>query len=381
MKHIKLVALFVVVTFCTMCSDSKIQAQTDPIGPPRQNAERKVQVALLLDTSNSMDGLIEQAKSRLWNIVNTISTLKYNGGDVGVEIALYEYGNYSLSREENYIRKVTPLTTDLDLISEMLFALKTNGGLEYCGAVIKSSIDQLEWSSDSRDLKLIYIAGNEIFNQGPVNYETVCKEAAKKEIFINTIYCGNYETGIKELWGNGANLGNGKYFNIDANRAVRFIATPYDDEISKCNVKLNNTYIGYGSKGEAKKSAQTTQDSNAEHLSKANMVERAVTKSSKAYKNADWDIVDAVSEDKMDITKLKEEELPAELKGKTAAEKEAFVAQKSEERTKIQKTLSELAVKRQSYIDAENKKLGEVDDLGNSMSKSIKEIGLTKGFK
>lgn len=29
-----------------------------------------IQLALLLDTSNSMDGLIDQARSRLWQIVN-----------------------------------------------------------------------------------------------------------------------------------------------------------------------------------------------------------------------------------------------------------------------------------------------------------------------
>jgi hypothetical protein len=69
--------------------------------------ENKIQVALLLDTSNSMDGLIDQAKSRLWNIVNTLTTLKYNGKAPQVEIALYEYGNDGL-RDENYIRQVTP---------------------------------------------------------------------------------------------------------------------------------------------------------------------------------------------------------------------------------------------------------------------------------
>ncbi len=94
-------------------------------------AENTIQVALLLDTSNSMDGLIEQAKSRLWNIVNTLTTLKYEGKSPKIEIALYEYGNDGLS-DENWVRKVTPLTQDLDLISEKLFALKTNGGTEYC---------------------------------------------------------------------------------------------------------------------------------------------------------------------------------------------------------------------------------------------------------
>jgi len=100
--------------------------------------DNKIQVALLLDTSNSMDGLIDQTKSRLWNIVNTLTTLKYNGQAPQVEIALYEYGNDGL-KDENYIRQVTPLTQDLDLVSEKLFALRTNGGNEYCGAVIRDA--------------------------------------------------------------------------------------------------------------------------------------------------------------------------------------------------------------------------------------------------
>ena len=51
-----------------------------------------IQVAILFDTSNSMDGLINQAKSRLWNVVNTLTTLRYNGKAPNIEIALYEYG-------------------------------------------------------------------------------------------------------------------------------------------------------------------------------------------------------------------------------------------------------------------------------------------------
>ena len=74
-----------------------IQNDYQPSGNFKEN---KIQVALLLDTSNSMDGLIDQAKSRLWNIVNTLTTLKYNGQAPQVEIALYEYGNNGL-RDEN----------------------------------------------------------------------------------------------------------------------------------------------------------------------------------------------------------------------------------------------------------------------------------------
>ncbi|MEO7695078.1 MAG: hypothetical protein ABIS36_14065, partial [Chryseolinea sp.] len=35
--------------------------------------EQSILIALLLDTSNSMDGLIDQAKSQLWKIVNELS--------------------------------------------------------------------------------------------------------------------------------------------------------------------------------------------------------------------------------------------------------------------------------------------------------------------
>lgn len=62
----------------------------NPIVLDDATSENKIQVAILLDTSSSMDGLIEQAKSRLWNIVNTLTTLKHNGKTPNIEIALYE---------------------------------------------------------------------------------------------------------------------------------------------------------------------------------------------------------------------------------------------------------------------------------------------------
>ncbi|NNC69893.1 MAG: hypothetical protein HKN90_03620, partial [Flavobacteriaceae bacterium] len=56
---------------------------------PKKNT---IKVALLLDTSNSMDGLINQAKTQLWEIVNELSYAKCEHEDPNLEIALYEYG-------------------------------------------------------------------------------------------------------------------------------------------------------------------------------------------------------------------------------------------------------------------------------------------------
>ncbi|PJJ62844.1 vWA domain-containing protein [Chryseobacterium geocarposphaerae] len=363
--------------------ESHLPAQKITVIPANSTLkDNKIQVALLLDTSNSMDGLIDQAKSRLWNIVNTLTTLKYNGKSPQIEIALYEYGNDGI-RDENYIRQVAPLTQDLDLVSEKLFGLRTNGGSEYCGAVIRDASANLNWDSNDKSMKLIYIAGNEPFDQGRINYKEVISNAKRKNIYTNTIFCGNRDEGIQTFWQNGASLGGGKYFNIDSDRKVLYIETPYDSKISECNAKLNNTYIYYGNHGSEYRLKQITQDKNAESQSASNLVERAVAKSKKnAYKNDHWDLVDKAEKDAGFIANVKESELPAELKGKSKEEIQKTITAKSAEREKIQKEIEELSKKRQNYIDEEMKKRGssDSDDLGKAIEKSVLELAKKNGY-
>lgn len=63
---------------------------------PRPDGKNRVQIALLLDTSNSMDGLIGQAKTQLWKVVNSFIDARRDGEAPFVEVALYEYGNNGL---------------------------------------------------------------------------------------------------------------------------------------------------------------------------------------------------------------------------------------------------------------------------------------------
>lgn len=346
-------------------------------------AQQKIQLVILFDTSNSMDGLIDQAKSRIWAIVNNVSDLKYQGTTPSLEIAMFDYGNTGISKT-NWIRKQIDFTTDLDLVSQKLFALRTNGGEEYCGAAIKESLDDLKWSNNTNDLKLIYIAGNEPFNQGPINYKEVCLEAQSKGIIISTIYCGDYNQGIKEFWKDGATCSKGEYFNINSDRTITHIKTPYDDEINKKNNELNKTYMWYGSQGKSKKAMQMNEDNNSMVQSASVAVERTIAKSKSNYKNTNYDLVDAMAADSMVIQKLSKSELPEEMKGKSEKEIEEMIVLKSEERTEIQKEISELSVKRQKFIDEERKKMSQSeksDDFGTAVNKSIKEIANSKGFQ
>jgi hypothetical protein len=347
-----------------------LNVTTAQLLPP---SNRKVQVAILFDTSNSMDGLIDQAKSRIWSIINEMSSLRYEGQVPTIEIALYDYGNSGLTAESNYIRQQIALTTDLDLISEKLFALSTNGGNEYCGAVIQKSLQDLNWSTNPLDLKMIYIAGNEPFNQGAIAYKEVCSTASTRNIFVNTIYCGDHDQGIREFWKDCATIAKGDYFNINSNEAVVHIATPYDDAINQYNDSLNRTYFGYGYLGESKKSNQLAQDSNAEVQSVSAKTERAIVKSKSAYTNESWDLIDAVDKGGKDVTQMKDAELPDEFKGKTDEEKKSLIEKKKKERDLYQEKIGKLAVERQNYIEAEKKKQtnGVKDDFGTSVNESL----------
>lgn len=347
---------------------------------PKELKKQTIKVALLLDTSNSMDGLINQAKSQLWGIVNELSYAKYGMEKPDLEIALYEYGNSNLPAREGYIRQVLQFSNDLDEISEQLFSLKTNGGNEFCGQVIATSIKELDWGNNRKDLKLLFIAGNEPFTQGKINYKDAIVDAKEKDVIINTIFCGNYSNGISGMWKDGADLGGGDYLTINQDKRIVHIVTPYDDAIIILNKKLNSTYIYYGDVGYQKYEAQKRQDENAASLDEVVEVKRAVTKSSRLYNNSSWDLVDAEKNGKVDFKKIDKNKLPKELRGKSVEEIEKYVKEQAKKRAEIQKEIKELDRKRRAYVTEKQKENGN-DVLDNVMIKAIKKQAQAKNYR
>lgn len=351
-----------------------------------QNAEKNpdsnnvIQLALLLDTSNSMDGLIDQAKSQLWKIVNELATTKKNGQMVDLHVALYEYGKDDIPSQEGHLRNIVPFTQDLDKISEELFNLKTNGGDEYCGKVILNAVDNLQWNKSTDNLKIIFIAGNEPFTQGDVNYKEACKKAISKGIVVNTIFCGNYEEGIQTYWKDGADLSDGKYMNIDQNAQFVHIESPQDNEIIKLGEELNKTYVAFGQGGTEYKTRQEVQDKNAMTMAPEVMVQRSVTKSNSQYNNAGWDLVDAKKEGKVKVEELKEDELPAEMQKMSVTERKEYLDKMAEEREILQNKINQLNDERNKYVAQkmlENKNENTLDAV---MIKAIQEQAKKKNY-
>ncbi|WP_422358770.1 vWA domain-containing protein [Reichenbachiella sp.] len=369
---VKAIAFFLITVFTIGCFSPTTQAKPEP-------DNQKIMLALLLDTSNSMDGLIDQAKSQLWTIVNELAAAKCgNGARPEIQIALFEYGNDGLPQAEGYMRMVTDLTTDLDEISERLFGLSTNGGDEYCGYAINKSIKKLNWSESKADLKMIFIAGNEPFSQGNVTYESACQLAKEKDIVVNTIFCGDYNEGIRTSWRHGATLTGGSYMSIEQNQKTVYVRTPYDDKIDQLNNELNKTYIYYGSKGKSKKEMQMRQDQNAESYSQANKVKRAISKSSHAYKNSSWDLVDAYEDNEEVLESVEEEYLPEPMKEMDTDERKAYVKKVTNERESIKKEIQKLSTKRKQYIVDNKPTAAPENTLDQAMVNAVKDLGKSK---
>ena len=353
--------------------------------PPFVGERPAVDVAILLDTSNSMDGLIDQAKRQLWTIVGQFAAAEKAGQTPHLRVALFEYGNTSLPATEGYLRQVVPLTDDLDVLSEALFALTTNGGDEYCGQVIDQAVARLDWSKEPGSYKAIFIAGNEPFTQGGVDYRSACAAAIQAGIVVNTIHCGGYDAGVSGMWADGAQLAEGKYLNIDQDRAVVEIESPHDAIIIELNTKLNQTYLWYGRAQDRDQFGmnQAAQDENALGLSAGAAVARVATKNSSVYDNRSRDLVDYYFDDPEAVAEVPAEALPDAMQSMTEEERLAHVKAKAAERKAIQAQITEATQKRDAYVAAERKRLAEEASditLGDAMTQAVQEQLRDAGF-
>jgi len=342
----------------------------------------RIQLAILLDTSSSMSGLINQTRDQLWQVVNEFSRAKQNGRIPKLEVAVYEYGNNRLSEKTGYIRQVTALTGELDQVSEALFSLTTNGGNEYCGYVIKTAVNDLMWSTSEGDIKAIFIAGNEPFSQGPVAYRDAITFAKNRGITVNTIHAGNLQQGANTGWKDGALLAGGEYMSIQHNHKIAHYNAPQDKQIVDLNEKLNKTYVPYGVKGNEKAKRQLIQDQKSKSISQGLMAKRTLSKATVMYDNSKWDLVDAMAGGSVNLEKLENEALPEEMRTMSKTRQKDFMQQKIKERKEIKKQINELSRERNKYV-AEKRIAAAVPGvatMNEALTSAIRKQGESKKY-
>lgn len=366
--------------------------EEDPVGPaveapePPETDGPVVQLAILLDTSNSMDGLIDQARANIWQIVNDLGRFSEADTPVQLQVALYQYGNDGLPSTDGHVQLRSPFTCDLDVLSEQLFSLRTNGGSEYCGWVIDRASRELGWMppregpEESATLRLMIIAGNEPFTQGAVNFRDAVANASNRGVRVYTVFCGDHSQGVATFWEEGGLLGEGGYYAIDHNTRELEIETPFDSTINNLNDALNKTYIPYGAHGKAAGARQAKQDKLSK-FSLSAFFSRAKSKSSRMYTNAAWDLVDAYSQESIDLEELERASLPESLQEMSTAELEAHIVAAYEERLRINASIAEASNNRSQYIAEHTTRDPSRRSLGDAVVEAIRTLGEEAGLK
>ncbi len=385
------------------------EAGADPVSvaPIAAHDGPVVQIALLLDTSNSMDGLIDQAKAALWAIVNDLTLARDAHGAVPqIQIAIYEYGNDSISASVGFVRQRTPFTTDLDLVSGQLFGLRTDGGSEFCGRAIQTAVADLDWwlgdtdadifdvlqegepakpldraaldaiktgierprkprdpgdmlrHVDANVVRMLVIAGNEPFNQGRAAYQEAIASARALGITVSTIHCGDRETGIAGQWQHGAKLGGGLYAHIDQNESAVEPPTPFDAKISQLNNELNTTYLAFN-RAPASRAREAQLEATRQNDGAGLGAKSAPARAGSNYANGHWDVVDAVKRDGKELDAVPEQELPAELAELSADERKAKIDGLWQKRRDIQAQINEQAKQRAAFVQEHFRQSGD----------------------
>jgi hypothetical protein len=386
---------------------------------PSSDGQAHIDVVFAIDCSGSMGPVIETAKKKVWTIVNEIA--KARPAPV-LRIGLIGYG------DADRVFRSFPLSDDLDTVYGNLMTFKDEGWSdEYVGLAVHKAVTEMNWSQAMNiDLKVIYVLGNETARQGPkeFDYGVTAPQAAAKNIIVNAIYCNARRGNINNMMNNApgvaprnskssppapqqqqavtrsaaastpldgevmtwmemALLGKGKFLEIAGDGGAITIPTPYDKVMIALNTALNDTYIPYGARGPAGKANQLAQDSNATAVGgMANAATRVQAKGGGLYNNRGWDLVDASREKDFDWSKVRDEDLPVELRGKSAEERKQLVEQHAQKRAALQAQLGALGRKRDEYTAAEIKKqnLNTGNAFDDAVRRTIIEQGNARGF-
>lgn len=312
-------------------------------------ARPRMEVVFVLDTTGSMSGMIAGAKQKIWAIANKLKSARPTPE---IRFGLVGYRD----RRDAYVTRVFGLTGNLDEVYTNLYAFEAQGGgdePESVNEALHRAVRDLQWSTDPEVLRVVFLVGDarpHMDYQDDVKYPETCRLANERGILINTLQCGRL-SGTEQAWREIASLTNGTYGAILQDGGSIKIETPYDQEIIRLNLQLDSTIILYGSKAEQASAAKNK--SVLASLSSEAMADRSSylgKGEAGAIMSGRGDLVVEVMNGRESIDKLDEKKLAPELQAMAPAARQELIAQKVEERRKLQTELAELVAKRDAAV-------------------------------
>jgi len=347
---------------------------------PTRQSKPRIEVCFVLDTTGSMGGLIEGAKQKIWSIANEMI-----GAQPTPELKLGLIGYRD--RDDEYVVKSFSLTDDIDAIYGHLREFQAGGGgdaPESVNEALAEAIHKMPWSNDNKVLKIIFLVGDAPPHMDYPNspkYPDLCREAAEKDLIINTIQCGEMAE-TKPIWQEIAKLSEGSYVGISQSGNVAVISTPMDKELGRLNERIGATLIPYGdSKLQAEVHAKYAVAKSAPVSAMADRLTYN-SKTGKAVQGR-GELVDALNDKSLKLEEIDQKQLPTELQKLDRSELQKRIAKARDERADLQKQIVEVSKKREAYIQSENKRLaaeGKGDAFDQKVTETLHAQAAKKGI-
>ncbi len=372
----------------------QITAQTEPPAreithwPDRTTAtlERpRVEVVFALDTTGSMGGLIQAAKEKIWSIATTLAQAQ-PAPEIRMGLVAYR------DRGDTYITRVTDLSSDLDSVYATLMDFRAEGGgdgPESVNKALSDAVERISWSGDQNAYKVIFLVGDAPPHMDYANemrYPQTVKAAKAKGIVVNTILAGN-DLSTGRIWQQIAQAGAGHYAQVGQDGDAVAIATPYDERLAALSAELDGTRLYYGSAEEKAKREEKVAATRKLH-EKASLASRArratfnATESGAANLLGKGELVEDVSNGRVDLDSLEPEALPAPLQAMTPQEQKALIGRTAERRAALKKEISELAEQRAGFLRDKVEADGDASaSLDRKLFDAIREQSDGKGMR
>lgn len=343
------------------------------------HAQAKIQVVFALDATGSMSGLIGAAKEKIWSIAGSLA--QADPAPV-IEIGLIFYRD----RGDQFITRRVALSNDMDDVYGQLMQMTADGGgdsPESVNQALNEAVTRFKWDTAASTYKSVFLVGDcppHMDYRDDVKYPVSCKLASQKDIVLNTILMGdNYSA--KRVWKDIAQCNQGSFtqVNMDANDIQ--VNTPYDDQIARLSDQLDDSRVYYGSTEE--KAVYAEKVSRSKYISsnvaanvKAQRAEYNTTKAGKGVYYGKKELLENYKDKSVSVATIKDEELPAEMKGMTVVQKEEYLKKKVAVRDSLNRELAKYVKMRQEYIekDLKTRKAEDVDSsFTNKIYRSIQQ--------
>lgn len=354
-------------------------------GRTASNERPQIEVVFVLDTTGSMEGLIEAAKEKIWSIASTMASAQ---PAPLIRIGLVAYRD----RGDQYVTRVMDLSENLDSVYTSLMDFRADGGgdgPESVNRALYDAVHSISWSPGSDGYKAVFLVGDappHMDYQDEVQYPRIMAEAAGRGIVVNAIQCGS-ETETLQVWHRIAQLGRGSYFQVGQAGDAVAIATPFDEKIAGLAAELDGTRLYYGTA-----EARALQQARLRAAAKLHAEASTAAQARRGAFNASpggaanflgaGELVEDVASGRVDLSKIDKSALPESLQPMAPAEQQAVIMARAEKRAQLRREIQELSEQRKAYLREKVAASGGAKaSLDEKIYEAVRDQAAKKGFE